>query len=457
MVREDDAGRKGDSRDDADARSEHVYDATTPRATPPVESKETLRPPGTYAAGANGGLSVTTPDGRTWTNRDRTREERGCRDESSMAADTAPFLDNAAETVTARTSLASANTTALWILAALGAIFFMRAARALLIPIALAVLISYALEPLVAWLERHRVPRMAGAASILLVILALLSGGAYALRDDAIQMVEALPQATQRAREILLSQLGSGSEAIQEAVKQMGTSGTAGPGAADAAGSGGTASQAPGSLVQRGVGAIFTLAGNSVVIFFLIFFLLISGHQVRNRLVEIAGPGPERQRTASTIVVEINAQIQRYLLVLLVTAVIVGVLTWIALAWLNVQHAAMWGILAGVFNSIPYFGPVIVSGGLLVVGLVQGGGMTQALQMSGAAILITSLEGWLLTPALMGKAERMSALAVFLGLLLWTWIWGGWGTILAVPMLVVIKCIADHVERFKPIGRLMAP
>jgi predicted PurR-regulated permease PerM len=110
-----------------------------------------------------------------------------------------------------------------------------------------------------------------------------------------------------------------------------------------------------------------------------------------------------------------------------------------------------------VFNSIPYFGPAIVSGGLFAVGLAQGGGLTQALQMAGAAILITSLEGWLITPALMGKAERMSALAVFLGLLVWTWVWGGWGTVLAVPMLVVIKSVADHVERLRPLGRLMAP
>ncbi len=83
--------------------------------------------------------------------------------------------------------------------------------------------------------------------------------------------------------------------------------------------------------------------------------------------------------------------------------------------------------------------------------------MTQALQMSGAALAITSLEGWLLTPPLMGKAERMSALAVFLGLLLWTWIWGAWGTILAVPMLVILKSIADQVPSLRPVGRLLAP
>ena len=93
---------------------------------------------------------------------------------------------------------------------------------------------------------------------------------------------------------------------------------------------------------------------------------------------------------------------------------------WAALLWIGVQHAALWGILAGVFNSIPYFGPVIVSGGLLVVGLVQGGELAQALLMSGVALLITSLEGWLLTPLLLGKVENMSALTVFIGLMPWT-------------------------------------
>jgi predicted PurR-regulated permease PerM len=113
--------------------------------------------------------------------------------------------------------------------------------------------------------------------------------------------------------------------------------------------------------------------------------------------------------------------------------------------------------LAGAFNSIPYFGPVIVSGGLFVVGLAQSGDVIEALKMSGAALAITSLAGWLLTPLLMGKAEHMSALIVFMGLLLWTWIWGAWGTILAVPMLVVVKSIADHVPALKPVSRLMAP
>jgi predicted PurR-regulated permease PerM len=211
------------------------------------------------------------------------------------------------------------------------------------------------------------------------------------------------------------------------------------------------------SLLQLGVSSAFALAGHLTVIVFLVFFLLLSGHHVRNRLVDISGPDPERRRTTAKIFDDINAQIQRFLLVRLVTAAIVGLLTWGVLGWMDVPNAPIWGILAGVFNSIPYLGPIIVSGGLFLVGLVQDGGLVEAAQMAGAALVITSIEGWLLTPPLMGKAERMSALVVFLGLLLWTWVWGAWGTILAVPMLVVMKSVADHLDRLKPIGRLMAP
>jgi predicted PurR-regulated permease PerM len=353
--------------------------------------------------------------------------------------------------------LASSGTpVATWIVAVLLVVFFLRAAKSLLIPIAVAVLISYALAPVVSWLERRRVPRLAGAALVLVTIVALCGAGGYALKDDGRELARSVPEAIDRVQEMARSQLGSDVSAIQGVIggAEAGQS-QSGDAAADSPV--GTAGQTSGSLVQRGAGAIFAIAGNIVVVFFLVFFLLISGHHFRNRLVEVSGPDVERRTKMASIIDDINAQIQRYLLVLLVTACIVGVATWLVLASMGVEHAAVWGILAGVFNSIPYFGPVIVSGGLFVVGLAQGGGAVQAVQMAGAALVITSLEGWLLTPPLMGKAERMSALAVFLGLLLWTWMWGAWGTVLAVPMLVVIKSVADHYATLRPIGRLMAP
>ena len=326
------------------------------------------------------------------------------------------------------------STIAIWIVAVVAVLWFLQTASTLLIPIALGMLISYALEPIVGWLERLRVPRMLGAGIVMLMLLGLGAFAVYASYVDAINLIETMPQTLERARETLLSQLGISPDSAQKAGDALSSSGGD----------------------QSGGRSLFSLAWHAVVVFFLVFFLLGTGHLVRDRLLELAGPDAERRRTMAVIITDINTQIQRYLVVLLLTAILVAALTWAVLAFLEVQDAAMWGILAGIFNSIPYFGPVIVSGGLLVVGLAQGGGMTEALQMAGAALLITSLEGWLVTPALMGKAERMNVLAVFVGLLLWIFLWGELGTILAVPMLVVIKSVADHVEGLKPIGRLMA-
>jgi len=349
---------------------------------------------------------------------------------------------------------------AVWIVALVAVVFFLRAASQLLIPVVLAVLISYALEPLVAWLARHHVPRLAGAATLLALIVGVSGWGVYSLRDDARQAIEALPKVAQRARTLLWSDSESSpARQVERAAEVLQGSGA--PEKADKSSAGeGRQAQPAGAMsewLQRGIGSALALAGHITVIVFLVFFLLISGSHFRTRVVEIAGTRLERRRITATIIDDINAQVQRFLLVLLVTAAVVAIATWAVLVWMGVGQAAVWGILAGVFNSIPYFGPIIVSGGLFLVGLVQSGDPVHAVKMAGAALVISSLEGWLLTPPLLGKAERMHVVVVFLGVLLWTWIWGAWGTLLAVPMLVVVKSVADHIESLKPVSRLMAP
>jgi predicted PurR-regulated permease PerM len=108
-----------------------------------------------------------------------------------------------------------------------------------------------------------------------------------------------------------------------------------------------------------------------------------------------------------------------------------------------------------VFNSIPYFGPVLVTGGTLVVAFLQFGTIRMALIVAGVSLAITSLEGFLLTPWLTSRAARMNAVAVFVGLLFWGWVWNVWGLLLAVPLLMVIKAVCDHVEDLNPVGELL--
>ena len=152
---------------------------------------------------------------------------------------------------------------------------------------------------------------------------------------------------------------------------------------------------------------------------------------------------------------EINEQIESFIKVQFITSLIVACVTGFVLWAFGLENFAMWGLLAGLFNSIPYLGPMLVTGGLGLVAFMQFDDLAKSLYISGAAFAITSLEGMVLTPMMMGRAARMNPVAIFVGLLFWTWVWGVWGTVLAVPMLMMMKAISDHVEDLQPIGELL--
>ena len=318
---------------------------------------------------------------------------------------------------------------ALWILTCLAGALFLRAAGELFIPIVVAVLASYALDPVVRRFRAIGVPR-ALAAGLLLAALGLSAGALlYAIRADIADAAAALPRAMRRLGEWM----GAGTVARQaeQTVRSP-------------------------EMIQQAAGWVAATAGQMTIVVFLTYFLLVSGQHFKRRLVELAGPRLERQRITVNVLDDITGQIQRYLLVQLFTASVVAVATWLVLAWTGLEQAAVWGILAGIFNSIPYFGPVMVSGGLFGVAFLQFGQPLIALQISLLALAITSIEGWVLLPLLLGRAERMHVVAVFIGVLVWTWIWGPWGTVLAVPMMAAIKSVADHVESLRPVSRLLA-
>jgi predicted PurR-regulated permease PerM len=134
----------------------------------------------------------------------------------------------------------------------------------------------------------------------------------------------------------------------------------------------------------------------------------------------------------------------------------VGVATWLAFRWLGVEQAALWGLLAGIFNSIPYLGPVVVTGGTAVAAFLQFGNLRMAIIVAIVTMAITSLEGFLLTPWLSSRATRMNAVAIFVGLIFWGAIWNVWGMLLAVPMMVGLKAVCDHVEGLKGFGELLS-
>jgi predicted PurR-regulated permease PerM len=190
-------------------------------------------------------------------------------------------------------------------------------------------------------------------------------------------------------------------------------------------------------------------------VLFLVYFLLVTGDLYKRKLVKIAGPTLTKRKVTVQIMDEINSQISGFLRVTVLTSVLVAVATGAALWWFGVQNYVVWGLLAGILNSIPYLGPVMVTGALGVVAFMQFDDLWRTSYVCAVALTITSIEGWLLSPALMSRAARMNPVAIFVGLLFWSWVWGVWGTILAVPMLMTLKAIADRVEDLQPVGELL--
>jgi predicted PurR-regulated permease PerM len=171
--------------------------------------------------------------------------------------------------------------------------------------------------------------------------------------------------------------------------------------------------------------------------------------------VRIAGPTFTRRRITVQALDEMTAQIQRYLLVQIFTSIVVGVASWFAFLWLGLEHAAVWGIVAGVLDMIPYIGLVVICGATALVGFMQFGSLEMAVLIAGASAAIHAVESYLLTPWLTSQASRLNPVAVFIGVIAWGWLWGIWGLLLGVPILMIVKAVCDRVDDLKPIGELL--
>ena len=349
------------------------------------------------------------------------------------------------------------------LLATLASVYVLHWASAVFIPVMAGLLFSYALSPVVDWLEQRHIPRAIAAAVLLLGILGGAGATAYSLSDDASKLVHLLPAAAEKLRSTVQEGHGNSGHtlaSVQKAALQLEQ-------AAEE-----TSQAAPvGRGVQRvhiekikfdikdhlwsGTLGLLAMLGQVGTMALITFFLMASGDSFRRKMIKLAGPTLSRKKVTLQALNQIHDHIQRYMLVQLFTSVLVGLATWLVFLSIGLEHAAVWGVAAGVLDLVPYVGSVLIGSGSALVGFLQFGTLQMALLVAGSSLLIHFIEAFLLTPWLSSRANKMNPFAIFVGVLAWGWLWGLWGLLLGVPILVIIKAVCDRVDDLKPVGEFL--
>lgn len=347
-------------------------------------------------------------------------------------------------------------------LAILATLFALQTAANFVIPVVVAVLLAYALDPAVSFLGRFHLPRWLGALLALLILISAGVMSVYALRHQAQSIVDQLPSVVGKASRVFdafdtgpgfsLDNMRRAADALQKATDQA-TGNTAGP--------------APNVFVIQQAGMRVTdlfvsggrsalaLFGQMVMVIFLVYFILVSGDKFKRKFVKIAGRSLAEKKITVQMFDQINLSIQRFMAMLLVSNVVLAIATWAVFRIIGLENAGTWGVVAGVLHIVPYFGPIVVAGATGVAALVQFGSIGMALLVGGMSLVIAAFVGVVLTTWMTGRIAKMNTVAVFIGLLLFGWIWGVWGVLLSVPIVVIVKVVSDHVDGLKAFAEFL--
>ncbi|MCO4863328.1 AI-2E family transporter [Cupriavidus sp. WGlv3] len=347
--------------------------------------------------------------------------------------------------------------TALMVLAVLFSLYAVHVARDFLVPVVIAVVMAYLLDPLVCALQRLGLARSLASTIVLLALLAALLSGAYLLQGQVESMVNSLPEmASKLSRSV--GALLSGDDSMWQKIRRAATvlSGTGQP--PPARGTHVVVEQSAGqinNMLLAGSVSIFTMAAQAVVVVFLLYFLMLAGDTFKRKFIKMVGTTISEKKISVHMLDEVNRSIRRYMGMLLVTNAGLGVCTWLLLKWLGVDNAGSWSIAAAALHLVPYFGALAIALCLGMVTFMQFGTLGMAAAAAGGSLLIATLIGSVITTWMTGRMARMNAVAVFVALLLFTWLWGVWGMLLAIPLITIAKVVADHIEGMEVVAEFL--
>lgn len=353
---------------------------------------------------------------------------------------------------------------ALFIIAAVAVVFALKWAQSFFVSLLLGILFAYTLNRLVVWLERIRIPRVAGTSIVMMGVVCVIALGTNSLGGQIQTILDQLPEAVSKLS-VGIAKLRQGETSTMQKMQtaaseiEKATSAAAGLAVPPKQRVTRVVIDTPGFklgnfLWASSMGAA-ALVGQATMVFFLTFFFLLSGDIYKRKLVRLAGPSLSHRKITVRILDDINESIQRYMFTLLVTNLLVALLTWIVLSWLGLENAGAWAVAAGLLHLIPYLGPAVTAVVIGMAAFMQFDTLSMMFLVGGASMVIATVVGHFVTTWMTGRIAKMNTAAVFVSLLFWAWLWGVWGMLLSIPIIVIVKVVAQHVEQFGAAAELL--
>ena len=335
-----------------------------------------------------------------------------------------------------------------WGLLILAGLYTLYLARAFILPIVIALVLALALHPGIRFLQRFRIPKQLGAALILLATLTAIGFSITQIYEPAMNWLAKAPgslgEVQYRMREWIrpVQEVTEAAEEVQKIAEPTSSS-----------------KNQQVEIKKPSVKNVLlqgtqNLVGYTVVIVFLLYFLLASGDTLLMNWIDTLFK-PLNSKISASIVRETEYAISKYLLTITIINLGLGLMMGCAMSLLGMPSPFLWGAMATVFNYIPYVGAVA---GMIVVGIVAILSLepaSKALMVPLIYILINGLEGLMITPMILGRRFALNPVVIFVWLIFMGWIWGIPGALLAVPILTIMKIVCDYSTTLKAVGRII--
>lgn len=345
------------------------------------------------------------------------------------------------------------------VIAAVAVLYLLKWGEAFFIPLLVSMLLSFALSPAVDVIERVTRWRVVAATIVVAVVLGGIGVAAWMWSDQAVTVWNKIPDTVHTVTNSLKRVARQPSTPITEVKKAAAEIESAAQGTtaspAHPAPSAAPASPSVWQLLWAGGKSVGVVLSQVIAVVFLVFFMLCSGTLFKRKLVLLSGERLTQRKITVEMLDEIYRQVQRYLGVLIVANTLVGIGTYVVFRVAGLENPGLWGLVAAVLHTIPYFGPALIAAASLVVAFVQFNDWGAALIVAGSSVLVATLVGQIFATWLASRRTRMNTTATFIGLLFFAWIWGFWGLLLGIPILAIVKTICDHHEDWKPVAELL--